>query len=87
MLNTFLSSYLILDIVSKSFFGEDLGMIENGRDTIGLVKSTSNGRNIIQALARVPEIKAQLFFNPLWSRFFIPRAGDGSALGHVLKVA
>jgi hypothetical protein len=72
--------------VSKTFFGRDLGMVQNGRDTIGLVKSASESRYIIHAFARVPEIKAQLFFNPLLSRFFIPRPGDGTAFGHVLKV-
>ncbi|ROV95320.1 hypothetical protein VSDG_06090 [Cytospora chrysosperma] len=79
-------NYLVLDIASKTFFGKDLGMVQNGRDTIGLVKSASESRHIIHAFARVPEIKAQLFFNPLFSRFFIPRPGDGTAFGHVLKV-
>lgn len=76
-------SYLVLDIVTKSFFGQEMGFLEHG-DVNSLLSSTRANGPAIHALARLPRLK--MFLLRSLGRFLVPTAGDGSGLGNVLKV-
>lgn len=81
-----LPSYLIIDIVGKRFFGKDFEMTKQGRDTLGLVAATSGNRRLIHTLARLAQLKSKVLFKPPFSWFFLPRPGDGTPFGDLLKV-
>ncbi|KAK4150066.1 cytochrome P450 [Chaetomidium leptoderma] len=76
-------NYLVLDIVTKRFFGREMGFIKHGDKTRMLADSRANGP-AIHALARLPQLKQFLLHK--FGRFLIPTAGDGSGLGNVLAL-
>ncbi|KAK4183233.1 cytochrome P450 [Podospora australis] len=76
-------NFLILDIVTKRFFGAEMGFIAHG-DHQGLLADTRANGPVIHALARLPKLKT--FLLKSFGRFLIPTAGDGSGLGNVLEL-
>ncbi|KAH8200943.1 hypothetical protein TruAng_004881 [Truncatella angustata] len=76
-------NYLVLDIVTKFFFGQEIGFLEHG-DKSGMLADTRANGPSIHALARLPRLK--MFLLRSLGRFLIPTAGDGSGLGNVLKL-
>lgn len=76
-------SYLALDIVTKRFFGQEMGFIKH-EDKNGMLADTRANGPAIHALARLPRLK--MFLLRSFGKFLVPTAGDGSGLGNVLQV-
>ncbi|ETS76485.1 hypothetical protein PFICI_11872 [Pestalotiopsis fici W106-1] len=74
-------NFLALDVVTKTFFGQEMGFIEHGDKNSILADTRANGPTI-HALARLPRLK--MFLLRSFGRFLVPTAGDGSGLGNVL---
>ncbi|KAF4616258.1 hypothetical protein G7Y89_g15148 [Cudoniella acicularis] len=76
-------NYLVLDIVTRYFFGQEMGFPEHGDKTGMLADTRANGPSI-HGLARLPHLK--MFLLRSLGRFLAPTAGDGSGLGNILKL-
>lgn len=73
----------MLDIVTKYFFGQEMGFLKHG-DSVGMLADTRANGPIIHVLARLPRLK--MFLLRSLGKFLVPTAGDGSGLGNVLQV-
>lgn len=74
-------------MVSHMAFGEAIGFVREGRDVGGLIQAFHDMAPLAGLIATLPWLMNPIIKNPLFSRFLMPKSGDGTGTGRIMLVS
>lgn len=78
--------WFVYDLVTELSFGAPIGFIKHEKDVGGLIQSFHNMAPMAGFVAALPWLMNPILKNPLFKRFLMPRAGDNTGTGTIMKV-
>ena len=76
----------LYDMVTQLTFSDLIGFVKHGQDVDGFIAGIYSMSWFAGLIATLPWLMNPLIHNNLTKRFFLPRSGDKSGTGQVMKV-
>ena len=80
------AQWFVYDLVTQLGFGKAVGFVKEGKDVGGLIQSFHDMAPMAGLVAALPWLMNPILKNPLFKRFMMPKAGDSSGTGKIMKV-
>ena len=80
------AQWFVYDLVTQLGFGEAVGFVKEGKDVGGLIQSFHDMAPMAGLVAALPWLMNPILKNPLFKRYLMPRAGDNTGTGKIMKV-
>ncbi|TAQ85503.1 hypothetical protein B7494_g6168 [Chlorociboria aeruginascens] len=79
------AQWFVYDLVTHLAFGAPLGFVRESRDIGGLIQHFHDMSPLAGFIAALPWLANPILKNPISKMFFIPRPGDNSGTGQIMK--
>jgi cytochrome P450 len=80
------AQWFVYDLVTQLAFGAPLGFVRETRDIGGLIEHFHNMAPMAGFVAALPWLANPILKNPLFKKYLMPRPGDRSGTGQIMKV-
>ncbi|KAI5861641.1 BcABA1, cytochrome P450 monooxygenase [Durotheca rogersii] len=81
-----LVSYYTVDVITRSAFGEEFGCLNTDTDVHGFLAAVKESWASLAMALDVPYIR-NIFFSPVFLKFFGPRPTDSGGMGKLMGIA
>ena len=80
------AQWFVYDLVSHLSFGSAIGFVKEGKDIGGLIEAFHSMAPLAGLVAAIPWVVNPILKNPLLKRWLMPKAGDNTGTGRIMKV-